>query len=203
MSEMRRLWVDRSIYDNHSALITWLTDQGLSRFFVEVGQDEDKVIIDVHPLPENPLSMVHRSDPLASANRCDDLDCPLCVTVARPSGAIPAYSTDEFRKLPDVRLTPLAEVVAYPSESIALEDDTNPKWGKPLRIEDDTDPIPRLRANRLVPYPPAFIWTGSILLAMLAAFICVRLWYVKYGCPFWPDGNLLGACKALTIQVGK
>lgn len=208
MSEMRRLWVDRAIYDNHSALITWLTDQGLSRFYVEVSRENERVLIDVHTLPDKPLSLVSRHDPFASTHRCDTPDCQLCVTVARTSGAVPAYSTDAFRQLS------LAGIDEEPTQKTATvarqDDDTDPNWAgpvksiawdEPLRLEEDTDSIPRIG----MPVSPVVlaIWVGCVTLALVAAFVCVRFWYVKYGCPFWPDSGLLSACKALTIHVGK
>ena len=209
MTEMRRLWVDRVIYDDHGIFLTWLESQGLSRFFVEVSREHERVLIDVHALPDKPINIVHRSDPLASSKRCKLPDCPLCITTGRRYEPIDKveYSFQEPESATQIiGYGPVEQPVTevnYGRVDGTSEPTPYLKWDQPLRIAPDTDPIPVISDQILRPYVTLSVWATVFALSLLAAFVVIRLWYMRYGCPFMPDAGLFSACKSLSIHVGK
>lgn len=196
---MRRVYVDQDVASDPEVMESWLASQGLSRFWTTVAYDDTpgttpRVLIDAHELP---AETVVGSIPPVSTKNCDDINCQVCATEAGRHLVIQAEDTGEQEitsfsyEWKDIPATPLVTGPEFAD------------WYKQPR-QDDTDPIPRVRPKSKT-YRLGWIAVHSIAMAagFLAAWVCIRLWYVRYGCPFMPDHGFLSACKALTIQVGK
>lgn len=84
-------------------------------------------------------------------------------------------------------------------ETASVSDAT--QWHEPLRLPAEIEP--QRHYGTSVNWFAVYVWVLIVVAALIAAFVCVRLFYVKYGCPFWPDHGILSACRALTIRVGK